>query len=222
MIFTRLFFSLSLIFLFQLLPAQSNWQISGGLEVQKGRNTYTNKAQPITAYNSVVNLERIIDFPKSRATIVLHLGWQYLSGSGSDILYAEIPGVMEELKAENLLIGPGLQLSLWKRRDYHPIIGLQIYFGMPMGAEYKAENQSMDGTIGLPSVFTATGGTMKQVGMNMFAGLERRIGERSSLRLKLGAGQHSQFRSWKAKEVYHRVLLKGGLWMASMEVAYQL
>lgn len=236
MIFTtRLALSCLMVALTVALCAQSNppvtdhWQMSVGAQYGRGIKSNSFSGQALDAWSYGGNLAYALVRPKLTMTSFMYVGFQQLSAAGEGIVAPDVLGFEETLQVDNFIFGPGFELKLNNKSKYHPLLGAQAFFGVPISSSYTFQNTGGDVPINLPSFYEVKGGASLYTSGQLFVGVERLINEKIQLRVKGALGEHYQFATWQLPfpifpfyTFRNAQLVKGDYWQASLEVTHRL
>lgn len=168
-----------------------------------------------------VELGLALDFQHSEAVVFVHASWQRLRADSIKALWES--HVKENIRLDNLKIGPGVQFNLWPKRRVQPFLGVLAFIGMPLRLEYELFTTGTLGTVFttfLPSYRKIKGGAQIAAGWQIFAGVEGKLNEQCNVRLRIGNGRQDQNYDWNKNGRQDGIgrVLRGDYWQYAFEV----
>lgn len=185
-----LFLLLGMVAVGQKLVAQPNWHFGVyaqyELDVPNLRSLQTKGIVP------GIQLGLELEYPKSSVSIYATSRWERLREIDREILLFNF-NTRESLWHDNLILGPGVMVSLGKRGRIHPLVGVEVFLGLPLRTMYEltAEGGS-SGNVTFPSYLQVDGGAGIMAGWQVFTGLEGDLQEGWTVQFKAFYGRADQ------------------------------
>lgn len=139
----------------------------------------------------------VLEYPNRTIHVYLSGRWEaFRERTGEVFLFGF--GMEEELLLDNLVVGPGLMVRLAKNRRIQPLLGLEIFIGIPLRTRYEMVRTEDISFLFLPEYWQADGGALFQAGTYFYTGLSSRIANETYWELKLGMGHGTQTFNWNS------------------------
>jgi hypothetical protein len=201
------------------LHAQSSYRIGFGAEQTKVYRIFRQerKAQHLTL-NPTISLERTSGKDR-RWSWIGQLTWNRVRIADAELTRSGDGFYGESLKLDVAKLGLGSQIKLLKNTKWYPLVGGQLFVGLPLRTLYESRNPG--GSIfNLPAYQAIRGGAEFLRGWQLYIG---GVGQwHPQWAIQFGATGGGQYQKWESAQKHKMELLYGYFLGLDMRILYTL
>ena len=133
---------------------------------------------------------------KVHAGVYFHVRWERMREDSVNFQWF-YPGTRENLRLDNLMMGPSLQFIVFPEKKIQLLLGVEIFIGSPLRARYEFFGPAPNSTtMTFPSYAQIKGGIGLLGGWQGHVGMAGRLSARQDWQLRLGFGHSDQNYNW--------------------------
>ena len=140
-----------------------------------------------------------LDLPEADGGFYLRTRWERVREDSSTVHWID-PSIQENLLHDNLAIGPGFYLVVFPEKKIQMLVGLEMFFGIPLRTEYEFFGPGTGtGSGNLPSYASVSGGASRLLGWQGHLGFRGKLVDQVNWNFRFGYGAARQSYNWESR-----------------------